>query len=262
MRALSLPLVIWAVPAVAFAHPVLYVTPDPSGGREVACGPEETSEPSCESQSDCDDEPGERVCRSTVGGIPYCLGPADVTCCFADRDATECPLVDGYDVTCVVVSDTADVRVVPGAAFCIYDRVGTTTCADAASADGSVALACHTTAEGGLDAPVLAENGDCDRDGIPNVQDLAPCDSAAGGRGDGGGGPDADALARVDYRGSGGCTCGVASRERATTPWLAVALGVIALTIRRRSRGRPTRRCPHRECRCGRRSTPRRRGRA
>ena len=220
MRAFVLAMVgSWAVAGVAFAHPLLEVAAGAEGTWVVSCG-EDVRESLCTSDDDCD----AGSCWAAVGGPSVCFGPTDAICCFAGTDAHQCAIAEGYDVRCVVVESSGTVRTADNTAFCIYDRAGSTSCADRAATDAEYALACNTTRDG---APAAAVSGDCDRDGVANVQDRGPCDPSVGR----GSTPDASLGATWDYRGSGGVTCAIGSRPPPRWLWLAA---ISALLLRRR----------------------------
>lgn len=238
--------------SVAAAHPVLRVE-RLSETVQVSCGPDDSAEGYCLTEPDCDAEPVARTCRETQGGESFCIGPEEALCCLAGDVRAGCPLVEGYDVHCVAVPAGPSILVSEGASFCIYDPAGDTTCADLAAESPELALACHSIDEGGVTSPVAAQDGDCDRDGVPNVLDEAPCDRMIPGLSDagadGGGAPGLDAGTSVDagarrdagatmydYRGSGGCAVVALRPGHAAGGPLLLVLGLTTFVIARARR--------------------------
>jgi hypothetical protein len=245
----------WLGAGAARAHPILHVETDPGGTVHVSCGPDRSTEAQCFSEDDpvCEDEPVARVCRPVVDslGRSFCLGPSDAFCCDPGSDEnSECPLVEGYDVRCVEVMPTPDgsgIVVEEGVAFCVYDREGTSACADRIGENPEVALKCHSQ-PGEVGQAVAAEIGDCDLDGLPNTEDPAPCDpgmvmeeDAGTGPGPGPGPGGAEGLR---WRGAGGCDCRVAGAR----PGVGILAFGIALSISwLRARGGASRRARARD---------------
>jgi hypothetical protein len=164
-----------ALPGTAAAHRTLQLEIE-DGHAIVSCGPEETSESACTRDLDCEEEPVPRVCREVDSGSRWCFGPSDLLCCYGDRpDDAQCPLVDGYDVRCVAIPESDEVEVGENVFLCMYDLAGTSVCAERAAIDPVFAVHCHSIEEDGVHVTVSAELGDCDRDGVANVEDETPC---------------------------------------------------------------------------------------
>jgi hypothetical protein len=218
-------------PSIARAHPQLEVERQTDGTLLVACGPSRTMEPPCDTEgAGCMAVSGPGECLRVANGRLFCLNGDDHICCVPGDN--ECPAVPGFEAHCVPISSTDGVTVLPGAALCVYDPEGTSTCAERVAADVRVGLACQQA--GG--SPVLPTHGDCDLDGMRNIGDPDAC-----------GPPDEEVDAGTDagtdttppglsFAGGGGCRCAPLRHNRAP---LEGVLGVaIAIAIRRCSSAR------------------------
>lgn len=220
MRGASLLAVCLFAPASAAAHPLLGVGFSDGGATIVlSCGLTRSEEPVCSPEGTCEMGAGDCFDVQDLSGR-YCL-TGDMLICCDDAGASQCPLIDGYDVRCVFIDSGPGVRVEGTVGLCIYDIAGSTSCADRAAVDPAFAVQCLVS-PGGTEPDRLAPFGDCDEDGLKNDEETEPCEAPSArdaGPGpmpgmDTGPGPivPPEAVASLRFHGAGGCECSAAAR--------------------------------------------------
>jgi len=227
---------------------VALLLPAAAGAQDFRLVREDPSTFACVSMQACDVagdacNPGGLVLDGDVctalpdGSGQACMRPGtpdpnEIFCCATSDDCGVLP--SGHVGTCVPFSVESDAGLVGVCNYGLYEY-----CGDPGTIDPGVVRACLTDS---LSGNLLQDyrNGDCDGDGIPNVNDPCICDVTNSCLGPSDGGPIFDAgtggSRGPSFTGAGGCTVAPSAGSSGSLVWVLLAPVVAAFARRRRRR--------------------------